>query len=111
MAADVRRRETQSLPSERLSEPVAIGTQNSGRTHDCRIPALLVKPPHAEPYFKYFDFKDFVTPHSGLIQIRKYAEIHNASDLLELFEKISTKTKAVREEIYRLLVDEFGYFE
>ena len=64
-----------------------------------------------EPYFKYFDYKDFVTPHSGLIQIRKYAEIHNAADLLELFEKISAKTKEVREEIYRLLVDEFGYFE
>ena len=64
-----------------------------------------------EPYFKYFDYKDFVTPHSGLIQIRKYAEIHNAADLLELFEKISAKTKEVREEIYRLLVDEFNYFE
>jgi hypothetical protein len=64
-----------------------------------------------EPYFKYFDYKDFVTPHSGLIQIRKYAEIHNATDLLELFEKISGKTKEVREEIYRLLVKEFNYFE
>ena len=64
-----------------------------------------------EPYFKYFDYKDFVTPHSGLIQIRKYAELHNAADLLELFEKISAQTKAVREEIYGLLVDEFGYFE
>ena len=64
-----------------------------------------------EPYFKYFDYKDFVTPHSGLIQIRKYAEIHNATDLLELFEKISAKTKEVREEIYRLLVDEFAYFD
>ena len=64
-----------------------------------------------EPYFKYFDYKDFVMPHSGLIQIRKYAEIHNATDLLELFEKISAKTKEVREEIYRLLVDEFNYFE
>jgi hypothetical protein len=66
---------------------------------------------HDEPYFKYFDYKDFVTPYSGLIQIRKYAEIHNAADLLELFEKISAKTKEVREEIYRLLVEEFGYFE
>lgn len=64
-----------------------------------------------EPYFKYFDYKDFVTPHSGLIQIRKYAEIHNAADLMELFEKISAKTKEVREEIYRLLVQEFNYFE
>jgi len=64
-----------------------------------------------EPYFKYFDYKDFVTPHSGLIQIRKYAELKNATDLLEVFEKISAKTKEVREEIHRLLVDEFGYFE
>ncbi|MBN2037294.1 MAG: hypothetical protein JW768_11175 [Chitinispirillaceae bacterium] len=64
-----------------------------------------------EPYFKYFDYKDFVTPHSGLIQIRKYTELHNAEDLLNLFEQISAKTKEVREEIYRLLVQEFQYFE
>jgi len=66
---------------------------------------------HDEPYFKYFDYKDFLTPHSGLIQIRKYAENHNKEDLLELFEQISTKTKEVREEIYRLLVEEFEYFK
>jgi hypothetical protein len=64
-----------------------------------------------EPYFKYFDYKDFVTPHSGLIQIQKYAENYNAEDLMELFEKISAKTKEVREEIYRLLTQEFAYFE
>ena len=64
-----------------------------------------------EPCFKHFDYKDFVTPHSSLIQIRIFAEIHNATDLLELFGKISAKTKEVREEIHRLLVDEFGYFE
>ncbi len=66
---------------------------------------------HDEPYFKYFDYKDFVTPSSGLIQIRKYAESHNAEDLLAIFEKIAGKTKEVREEIYRLLVVEFAYFE
>lgn len=66
---------------------------------------------HNEPYFKYFDYRDFVTPYSGLIQIRKYAEIHKADDLLALFEQISAKTKEVREEIYRLLVDEFKYFD
>jgi hypothetical protein len=66
---------------------------------------------HDEPYFKYFDYKDFVRPNSGLIQIRKYAENKNAEDLLELFMKISAKTKEVRDEIYLLLVDEFGYFE
>jgi hypothetical protein len=64
-----------------------------------------------EPYFKYFDYKDFVTPYSGLIQIRKYSELHNAEDLLNLFNKIAAKTKEVREEIYRLLTKEFEYFE
>jgi hypothetical protein len=64
-----------------------------------------------EPYFKYFDYKDFVTPHSGLIQIKKYAELKNVEDLGKLFEQISQKTKEVREEIYRLLVEEFKYFE
>jgi hypothetical protein len=66
---------------------------------------------HDEAYFKYFDYKDFVTPYSGLIQIRKYAELHNAEDLLNLFGKIAAKTKDVREEIYRLLTQEFAYFE
>ncbi|MCK4333413.1 hypothetical protein KAX06_01355 [candidate division WOR-3 bacterium] len=64
-----------------------------------------------EPYFKYFDYKDFLTPYSGLIQIKKYAELKNLEDLLNLFEKISAKTKEVREEIYRLLTEEFAYFE
>jgi hypothetical protein len=64
-----------------------------------------------EPYFKYFDYKDFVTPHSGLIQIRKYAELHNEENLLNLFHEIALKTKEVREEIYRLLTQEFAYFE
>jgi hypothetical protein len=64
-----------------------------------------------EPYFKYFDYKDFVTPYSGLIQIRKFAEFHNAEDLLNLSDKVATKTRETREEIYRLLTQEFGYFE
>jgi hypothetical protein len=64
-----------------------------------------------EAYFKYFDYKDFVTPYSGLIQIKKYTELHNTEDLNTLFEQISTKTKEVREEIYRLLVEEGKYFE
>jgi hypothetical protein len=64
-----------------------------------------------EAYFKYFDYKDFVTPYSGLIQIKKYAELQNAEDLNALFEQISAKTKEVREEIYRLLVEEGKYFE
>ncbi len=64
-----------------------------------------------EPYFKYFNYDDFLTPNSGLVQIRKYAEINKNADLLEYFEDISKKTKSVREEIYRLLVEEFKYFE
>ncbi len=64
-----------------------------------------------EPYFKYFDYPDFLTPYSGLIQIRKYAEIHGREDLQNLFREISILTKKVKEDIYRLLVVEFGYFK
>jgi len=67
---------------------------------------------HDEPYFKYFDLQGFCRVHTtGLIQIRKYAELHYAEDLLNLFDKIAAKTKEVREEIYRLLTQEFAYFE
>ena len=64
-----------------------------------------------EPYFKFFDYKAFLTQSSGLIQIRMYAENTNAVDLLELFEEISAKTKEVGREVYRLVVEEFKYFE
>lgn len=64
-----------------------------------------------EPYFKYFDYPDFLTPHSGLIQIRKYAEQEGLHDLLELFLEVIKLTKLVKAEMYRLLVVEFGYFE
>ena len=64
-----------------------------------------------EAYFKYFDYPDFITPYSGLIQIKKFAEIHYAEKLLTLFEEIAEQTKTVKEEIYQLLVDEFKYFE
>jgi hypothetical protein len=64
-----------------------------------------------EPYFKYFNYKDFLTRHSGLIQIRKFAEINNLADLIELFEEIQNITKQVKDEIYRLLVEEFKYFD
>lgn len=66
---------------------------------------------HNEPYFKFFDYPDFLTQHSGLIQIRKYAENGGIADLLEKFDEISSLTKKVKEEIYRLLVDEFKYFD
>jgi hypothetical protein len=63
-----------------------------------------------EPYFRYFDYKDFLTPYSGLTQIRKYAERQNDADLLSNLEEISAKAKEVREEIRRLLVQEYSYF-
>ena len=66
---------------------------------------------HNEPYFKYFDYPDFLTPHSGLIQIRKYAELHGLKDMLDLFTEVAKLTRAVKAEIYRLLVVEFRYFE
>lgn len=64
-----------------------------------------------EPYFKYFAYDDFLTPYSGLIQIRKHAEIENLPDILDLIDEIKELTKKVKEEIYNLLVDEFKYFE
>lgn len=64
-----------------------------------------------EPYFRYFDYDDFLTPNSGLIQIRRYADLNGKADIQAMFENISKKTKTVKEEIYRLLVEEFKYFE
>jgi len=64
-----------------------------------------------EPYFKYFSYPDFLTPQSGLIQIRKYAEQEQPVDLLGIFSQISKATKIVKAELYRLLEDGFKYFE
>lgn len=66
---------------------------------------------HDEPYFKYFSYPDFLTPHSGLIQIKRYAENEGRADLLEKFAELNTLSKNVREEINRLLVEEFKYFD
>ena len=63
-----------------------------------------------EPYFKFFDYDDFLTKDSGLIQIRKFAEINNNQDLLELFATISVKTRNIKNKIYELLVEDFKYF-
>ena len=63
-----------------------------------------------EAYFKYFNYADFLTPHSGLIQIRKYAELNSDLNLLNRFDNISSNTKAVKEKIYDLLINEFKYF-
>lgn len=64
-----------------------------------------------EPYFTYFDFEDFLTPDSGLIQIHKFADLNGKSDLLKRFEDISEKAKKTHEEVYQLLVVEFKYFD
>jgi len=64
-----------------------------------------------EPYFKFFDYEDFLTPNSGLIQIRKFADVNGRMDLIERFEDISAMTKKVRDDIYRLLTTEFKYFD
>jgi hypothetical protein len=64
-----------------------------------------------EAYFKYFDYPDFVTKDSGLIQIKKYATLNACSDLLEKITTITEKTKLVKEEIYRMLIEDFKYFD
>lgn len=64
-----------------------------------------------EPYFKYFDYEDCLTRWSGLIQIKKYVENDGLKDIQDLFVIIQELTKKVREELYRLLVDEFRSFE
>lgn len=66
---------------------------------------------HNEAYFKYFDYPDFVTKDSGLVQIKKYADINESKDLLKRIAIIQEKTKKVKEEIYRMLVEDFKYFE
>ena len=43
-------------------------------------------------------------------EIKKYAEVNAAHDLTELFLDITKLLKGVKDEIYRLLVKEFGYF-
>lgn len=66
---------------------------------------------HNEPYFSYFDYPDFVTPNSGLIQIRKFAEQQQETELLSRFEALQEATKAVKKAIYTMLVEDCRYFE
>jgi hypothetical protein len=42
---------------------------------------------------------------------RNLGNYNNREDLNLIIKKITEKTKEVREEIYRLLLDEFKYFE
>ncbi len=66
---------------------------------------------HNEPYFKYFDYADFVNKDSGLIQIKKYAEVNACIDLIEKITEITTQTKIVKDAIYNMLTVDFKYFE
>ncbi len=63
-----------------------------------------------EPYFQYFAYADFLTPHSGLVQIRKYAENQSLSNLLDRFNEINALSQSLLEEIYQILVEDFAYF-
>jgi hypothetical protein len=64
-----------------------------------------------EPYFKYFSYPDFVTPNSGIVQIKKYAQANSSLDLINMLDDISSNSKAIKDEIYRMLVEDFKYFE
>ncbi len=64
-----------------------------------------------EPYFKYFNYPDFLTPYSGLIQIKKYAELRGDIELINRFNEIGKLAKAVKQRLYKLLVEDFRYFE
>jgi len=64
-----------------------------------------------EPYFKYFDYEDFLTPYSGLIQIKKYSQQLGCQDLENIFNEISDLIKQVKDKLTNLLIDEYGYFE
>lgn len=63
-----------------------------------------------EPYFKYFGYQDFLTPYSGLIQLRKHAEILGRNDLNTRFTDIREKTRKVIDELHRVLVEDCKYF-
>jgi len=63
-----------------------------------------------EAYFRYFNYPDFLTKDSGLVQIRKYAEINKKVDLVSMIENIKKTTSEVKNEIYRLLTKDFNYF-
>jgi len=65
-----------------------------------------------------FDIQEYITSDANEDAKRhlsypffKFAELNNKEDLNLIIKKISEKTKEVKEEIYKLLVEEFGYFE
>jgi hypothetical protein len=64
-----------------------------------------------EPYFKYFDYPDFLTQNSGLIQIKKYANVNSEFELMHRIDNIIAASKNVKEKIYQMLIDDFKYFD
>ena len=84
---------------------------NIWNTKHCKGNYLYNVGLQSEPYFEHFEYKDFLTPNSGLLQIKKYAIIHDCEDLLKLLNVISERTKIVKDEIYNLLVKDFHYFD
>ena len=46
-----------------------------------------------------------------LEQFKKYAELKNLPDINDLISQIAAKSKQVRDEIFKLLVNDFKYFE
>ena len=82
---------------------------------DAESPALLlieqITELYNETYFKYFNYPDFLTPYSGLIQIKKYAELQADVELLNRFSEITKLTKAVKQQLYKLLVEDFTYLD
>lgn len=64
-----------------------------------------------EPYFKYFTYPDFVTPYSGLLQIRKYGEVSGKPEILDKFEEIKSLAKQVKDRLFQMIVEEYHYFE
>lgn len=79
--------------------------------HYCKGQYLYNCGLHSEPYFKYFNYPDFLTPYSGLIQIKKYAEMQADVELLNRFSELNRLTKAVKQQLSTLLVEHFKYFE
>lgn len=64
-----------------------------------------------EPYFKYFNYKDFLTPNSGLIQLRKYSRVSADTELFGLLEELDRLGSAIKSLIAEIIVRRHGYFK
>ncbi len=81
---------------------------NSNYTKGKTIPAYELRD---EPYFKYFEYEPYLTPHSGIIQIKKYLELRGDATLNENFKLVSAHSNNVKKELYNLLIKQFSYFD